>query len=76
MIANKTQWISGAAMAFLGVGFVRLLAPMLSGAANTLIVVTGYLLVIVGITIVARATRRKDSTSVRGIADDASSAGS
>lgn len=59
MRGNMAYWIGGTLIALLGVGFVRLLAPALAGLANSLAVASGYLLVIVGITAIARATRRK-----------------
>ena len=54
-------WIGGTLTALLGIGLVRLLAPTLAGVTSSLAIVAGYLLVIVGITILALATRRKDS---------------
>jgi uncharacterized membrane protein YfcA len=61
MRGNMAYWIGGTLAAFLGVGLVRLLAPALAGFAGSLTAAAGYLLVIVGITVVARATRRKGS---------------
>ena len=68
---KKAYWIGGTLTALLGVGLVRLLAPALAGVASSLVVVAGYLLVIVGITIVALATRRKDSEAFLTIEKEA-----
>ena len=51
----------GTLTALVGVRLVRLLAPALAGIASSLAIVAGYLLVIVGITVVALATRRTGS---------------
>ena len=61
MRGNMAYWIGGTLAAFLGVGLVRLLAPALAGFASSLAIAAGYLLVIVGITVIARATRRTGS---------------
>jgi len=71
MRGKKAYWIGGTLTALLGVGLVRLLAPALAGVASSLVVVAGYLLVIVGITIVALATRRKDSEAFLTIEKEA-----
>ena len=67
MRGKKAYWIGGTLTALLGVGLVRLLAPALADFASSLATVTGYILVIIGITIVALATRRKDSEAFRTI---------
>ena len=61
MRGKMAYWIGGTLTALLGIGLVRLLAPTLAGVASSLSIVAGYLLVIVGITILALATRRKGS---------------
>jgi uncharacterized membrane protein YfcA len=61
MMGNMAYWIGGTLAAFLGVGLVRLLAPALAGFASSFAVYLGYLLVIVGLTVIARATRSSDS---------------
>ena len=61
MMERKTQWIGGTLTALAGVVLVRLLAPALAGFAGTLAVAVGYLLVIVGLTIVARAAKPRGS---------------
>ncbi len=71
MRGKKAYWIGGTLTALLGVGLVRLLAPALAGVASSLVVVAGYLLVIVGIAIVALATRRKDSEAFLTIKKEA-----
>jgi len=58
---KKAYWIGGTITGLLGIGLVRLLAPELDGVQGTVAVAAGYLLVIAGITIVARATGRKGS---------------
>jgi len=69
-------WIGGTLTALLGVGLVRLLGPALTGFAGSLANVVGYLLVIVGITIVARATRRERSHPSQEMGTDTPTAGS
>ena len=71
MRGKKAYWIGGTLTALLGVGFVRLLAPALADVASSLVIVAGYLLVIVGITILALATRRKDSEAFLTIEKEA-----
>ena len=61
MMERKGYWIGGTLTALLGVALVRLLAPALPGGAHTFANVAGYLLVIIGITLVALATRRPSS---------------
>jgi protein-S-isoprenylcysteine O-methyltransferase Ste14 len=61
MKEKRAYWIGGTLTALLGVGFVRLLAPALAGLTGSIAGVAGYLLVIVGITVVALATRRTGS---------------
>ncbi len=71
MRENKAYWIGGTVTALLGVGAVRLLAPTLAGSSHTAVVVAGYLLVIVGITILARATKKKDSPAFITVENEA-----
>lgn len=71
MRGKLAYWIGGTLTALLGIGLVRLLAPALAGVASTLVIVTGYLLVIVGITILALATKRKDSEAFLTIEKEA-----
>ena len=61
MRGKKAYWIGGTLIALLGVGLVRLLAPALAGFAGSLATVTGYLFAVIGITIIAHATRRTGS---------------
>ena len=61
MMERKAQWIGGTLTALVGVVLVRLLAPALAGFAGSLAVAVGYLLVIVGLTIVARAAKPRGS---------------
>jgi uncharacterized membrane protein YuzA (DUF378 family) len=61
MTEKMLYWIGGTITGLLGVGLVRLLAPALAGGASSLASVAGYLLVIAGIMVLARATKRKAS---------------
>ncbi len=61
MKENKAYWIGGTITAFVGVAFLRLLSPQLEGDAGWVAAAAGYLLVVAGITTLARATRRKRS---------------
>lgn len=54
-------WIGGTLAASLGVALVRLVAPELAGAYGSVTAAAGYVLVIAGITILARATGRRAS---------------
>jgi TctA family transporter len=71
MMERKAQWIGGTLAALIGVMLVRLLAPALAGFADSLAVAVGYLLVIVGITIVARATRPRGAETFVTIEQEA-----
>ena len=71
MRGKKAYWIGGTLTALLGVGFVWLLAPALAGVASSLVIVAGYLLAIIGIGIIALATRRKDSEAFLTIEKEA-----
>jgi hypothetical protein len=71
MRENKTSWIGGTLIGLAGVALVRLLAPALAGAAHTVVSVTGYLLVIVGIVILAGATRRKGPQAFVAVKEEA-----
>ena len=75
MRGNVAYWIGGTLTAFLGVGLVRLLAPELAGGTSSLTSVVGYILVIAGITIIARATRRDESEPLGMSGHDRPSAG-
>lgn len=61
MRGNVAYWIGGTLTALVGVALVRLLAPALVGFASSFTAVVGYLIVIVGITVIARATIRPGS---------------
>ncbi len=71
MMERKAQWIGGTLTALVGVVLVRLLAPALAGFAGSLAVAVGYLLVIVGIMVVARATRPQGSETFLTIEQEA-----
>ena len=61
MKEKKALWIGGTITAFVGVALLRLLSPELAGVAGWAAAAVGYGLVIVGITTLACATRRKPS---------------
>ncbi len=61
MKEKRAYWIGGTVTAFFGVALVRLLSPELSGFAGALTMASGYVLVVVGITLISCATRRKRS---------------
>ena len=61
MKEKKAYWIGGTVTAFLGVALLRLLSPELAGIQGSVAVAAGYTLVILGITIITCATRRKKS---------------
>jgi hypothetical protein len=71
MMERKAQWIGGTLTALVGVALVRLLAPVLAGFAGSLALAVGYLLVIVGITFVARAARPQGSEAFLTIEQEA-----
>jgi hypothetical protein len=71
MRGNMAFWIGGTLTALLGVALVRLLAPALAGFANSLAAVVGYLLVIVGVTVVASAARPQGSEAFLTIGQEA-----
>jgi TctA family transporter len=71
MMERKAQWIGGTLTALVGVVLVRLLAPVLAGFAGSFADVVGYLLVIVGIMIVARAARPRGSEAFVTIEQEA-----
>ena len=57
-------WIGGTLIALLGAALVRLLAPALGGWGASASAIAGYLLVIVGITLLARAARPQDAEAL------------
>ena len=61
MKEKKAYWIGGTLTAFLGVALIRLLSPERAGTLGSITVASGYALVVLGITIIACATRRKRS---------------
>lgn len=71
MMDRKAHWIGGTLTALIGVVLVRLLAPTLAGFAGSLAEVAGYLLVIVGITIVAVAAKPRGAETFVTIEQDA-----
>jgi protein-S-isoprenylcysteine O-methyltransferase Ste14 len=71
MRENKVSWIGGTLTGLSGVALVRLLAPALAGTAHTVASVTGYLLVVAGIVILAGATRRKGARAFVRVEEEA-----
>ena len=71
MKEKRAYWIGGTIAAFLGVVLVRLVAPELAGVHGSVAAATGYALVIVGIAIIACATRRKESEAFITMEKDA-----
>jgi len=71
MMERKAHWIGGTLTALVGVGLVRLLAPALASPAHSFAVAVGYLLVIVGITVVALAARPRGSEALLTIEQEA-----
>jgi hypothetical protein len=71
MRGNIAYWIGGTLTALFGVALVRLLAPALVGSASSFTAVVGHLLVIVGITVIARATIRPGSQALLTIEQEA-----
>jgi len=50
---RKTYWIAGTVVAFIGVAAVRLVAPELNGAVGKVSLISGYVLSLAGIIIIA-----------------------
>ncbi|MDP6345347.1 MAG: hypothetical protein QF491_17545 [Alphaproteobacteria bacterium] len=65
MRQRRAYWLGGTATALVGVGLARLLSPELAGTAATVTQAAGYLLVAVGIAILAAATRRRDAEAFK-----------
>jgi hypothetical protein len=57
MLERKVYWIAGTFVGLSGVVMVRLIAPGLSGVINTIVMISGYLLSLAGIVIIACSTR-------------------
>jgi len=56
---NLRPWIAGTVVAFAGVGVARLLANRLVGGPRASAMLAGYLLVILGLFIIARGVSRR-----------------
>jgi hypothetical protein len=54
---EKKHWIIGTTIALSGVAVVRLLAPELFGVPNKIVIISGYILSLTGIIIIARAAK-------------------
>lgn len=57
---KKNYWIGGSIAAFSGVALVKLVAPTLNGTWQQMLQLAGYVLVLVGLVIIACATRRRE----------------
>jgi hypothetical protein len=55
---KKAYWISGTAIALVGVASVRLIAPQLAGLMNKVVLIAGYLFSLAGIIIIAYGTKK------------------
>ena len=71
MREKRAYWIGGTLTALLGVALARVLAPGLEGAASSLALAAGFILVAMGLTILACATRRKRSEAFVTLDEDA-----
>ena len=71
MREKRAYWIGGTLTAFLGVALARVLAPGLEGATASLALAAGFILVAMGLTILACATRRKRSEAFVTLDDGA-----
>lgn len=57
ILEKKIYWIAGAFVGFTGVAAVRLIAPGLSGSLSKIVMISGYILSVVGIGIIACSSR-------------------
>lgn len=57
MRKETVYWISGIAVALVGVASVRLIAPELVGVMSKVTIILGYVLSLTGIVIIARAAK-------------------
>lgn len=57
ILERKVYWIAGTVVGLTGVAAVRLIAPGLSGVMNTIVIISGYVLSLAGIMIVAFSTK-------------------
>lgn len=61
MREKRAYWIGGTLTAILGVVLARVVAPEFAGGIASLVLTAGFILVTIGLTILACATRRKRS---------------
>ena len=71
MRERRAYWIGGTFTALSGVALARLLAPEFEGGTASLVLVAGFVLVTIGLTILACATRRKKSETFLIVDKDA-----
>lgn len=57
--AKKGYWLTGTAVALIGVAAVRLIAPELSGTAGKAVTVAGYIFSMAGIAVIALGVKRR-----------------
>ena len=57
ILERKVFWIAGTVVGLTGVVVVRLIAPGFSGVLNSIVMISGYILSLVGIGIIACSTR-------------------
>ena len=58
---RRAFWIGGTLTALVGVALARIVAPEIEGSMASLVLSVGFVLVTIGLTILACATRRKRS---------------
>ena len=54
---RKIYWIFGTIIALAGVTVVRLIAPELAGVLNKIVLISGYVLSLAGIIVLARSAK-------------------
>ncbi len=57
--ANLAPWVLGSAVAFAGVGLVRLAAPAVAPAGRIPVALAGFTLALLGLFIIARGVSRR-----------------
>ncbi len=61
ILERKVFWIAGTIVGLTGVASVRLIVPELSGMMSTIVMISGYILSLAGIGIIACSTRDRAS---------------
>jgi len=57
ILEKKVFWIAGTVVGLAGVALVRLIAPELSGVTSTVVMISGYILSLAGLGIIACSTK-------------------